>query len=113
MNAGTKNIRTTKARLLVDNRLAKYEIKAFKIKAGRLLNQNKHFAYAEVIFCWQSRGRFGESFTSRGDDGEESLAGANGGWGKCNFKCSQREATCRTISDKSKKESGVIMKERR
>jgi len=40
-------------------------------------------------------------------------AGANGGWGKCNFKCSQREATCRMISDKSKKESGVIMKERR
>jgi len=73
MNAGTKNIRTTKARLLVDNRLAKYEMKAFKIKADRLLNQNKHFAYAMVIFCWQSRGRFGESFTSRGDDGEESL----------------------------------------
>jgi len=74
MNAGTKNIRTTKARLLVDNRLAKYEMKAFKIKAGRLLNQNKHFAYAEVIFCWQCRGRFGESFTSRGDDGKELLA---------------------------------------
>jgi len=49
MNAGTKNIRTTKARLLVDNRLAKYEMKAFKIKADRLLNQNKHFAYAMVI----------------------------------------------------------------